>query len=144
MTRAVRLPAAIAEQIVAAAEAAAPNEACGIVIGDRLHADGGSALRFVPTPNAASSPYRFEIEPRALVRLTLETEGAGEVFWAIVHSHVASAARPSATDSAGALDPGAIHLLVGPLDGSSPPELRAWAIPGPGEPARELPLEVES
>ena len=73
-----------------------PNEACGIVIGSAPAADGGLALRFEPTRNAAGSPYRYEIDSADLLRLTLATDETDEVFWAIVHSHVrvAGAAVP--------------------------------------------------
>ena len=57
---------------------------------------GGAALRFEPRRNEAASPYRYEIDPDDLLRLTIETDDADEVFWAIVHSHVRSPGRPVA------------------------------------------------
>ena len=65
-----------------------------------------AALRWEPTRNRAASPFRYEIHPEDLLRLTIETDDADEVFWAIVHSHVASPARPSPTDIGLALLPG--------------------------------------
>ena len=73
-----------------------PNEACGIVVGSAVAAEGGRAVRFVPTRNAAASPYRYEIDPQALLRLTMETDDRDEVFWGIVHSHVRTAGPPLA------------------------------------------------
>jgi [CysO sulfur-carrier protein]-S-L-cysteine hydrolase len=108
----VRLDVDLVEAIVAHARAEDPNEACGLVIGDRPAADGGVALRFEPARNKAASPYRYEIHPDDLLRLTIETDDAGEVFWAIVHSHVRSPARPSPTDVGLALYPDALYLLV--------------------------------
>ena len=70
------------------------------------------ALRFVPTRNKAASPYRYEIDPDDLLRLTIATDDADEVFWAIVHSHVRSPARPSPTDVGLAFYPDALYLLV--------------------------------
>ena len=140
MPDAVGLPAAIRDAIVAHALAELPNEACGIVVGDRPGASGGRALRFVPARNAATSPTRYELDGRDLVRLTLEIDDRGEAFWAIVHSHVRGEPRPSPTDVAGAHHPEALHLVVGPLDGSRPPEVRAWLIAGPG--VREIAIEV--
>jgi proteasome lid subunit RPN8/RPN11 len=108
----VRLSAELIEAIVDHARAGDPNEACGLVIGDRPAADGGAALRFEPTRNRAASPYRYEIDPDDLLRLTIATDDADEVFWAIVHSHVRSPAFPSPTDLALAFYPDAIYLLV--------------------------------
>ena len=89
----VALPAAIRTAIRAHARSDYPNEACGIVIGTAAAADGGRAVRFEPTRNAAASPLRYEIDPADLFRLTFATDDADEVFWAIVHSHVRSPAR---------------------------------------------------
>ena len=108
----VRIPAEIVEAIVRQARAEDPNEACGLVIGDRPAAEGGHPLRYVPTRNKAASPYRYEIHPDDLLRLTIATDDADEAFWAIVHSHVRSAAYPSPTDLGLAFYPDALYLLV--------------------------------
>jgi proteasome lid subunit RPN8/RPN11 len=109
---AVHLDADLVEALVDHARAEDPNEACGLIIGDRPAADGGVALRFEPTRNRASSPYRYEIDPDDLLRLTIATDDANEVFWAIVHSHVRSPAYPSATDVGLAFYPDALYILV--------------------------------
>ncbi len=119
--------------IVAHARAEYPNEACGLVIGDRPAADGGRAVRWVATANKAASPYRYEIDPTDLLRLTLETEEADEVFWAIVHSHVRSPAVPSPTDIGLAFYPDALYLLVSLAETEAQPQtgepsIRAWRI----------------
>jgi proteasome lid subunit RPN8/RPN11 len=108
----VRLPATLIEEIVEHARGGDPNEACGLLIGDRPAADGGVALRFEPTSNKAASPYRYEIDPDDLLRLTIATDDADEAFWAIVHSPVRSPAYPSPTDVALALYPDALYILV--------------------------------
>ncbi len=112
-----------------------PNEACGIVVGDRPAAEGGIALRFAPTRNAAASPLRYEIDSADLLRLTLETDDADESFWAIVHSHVRSSARPSPTDVRAARYPDALYILVSLADDQADPvtgepSVRAWRIVG--------------
>ncbi len=129
----VALPASIARAIVDHARAEYPNEMCGLVVGDRPAAEGGRALRWEPARNKAASPYRYEIDPADLLRLTLETEAADEVFWAIVHSHVRSPARPSPTDVGLAFYPDALYVLVSlgedeadPVTGQ--PSVRAWRI----------------
>jgi [CysO sulfur-carrier protein]-S-L-cysteine hydrolase len=108
----VRIPAEMIEAIVDHARSEDPNEACGLVIGDRPAADGGHPLRFEPTRNKAASPYRYEIHPDDLLRLTIATDDADEVFWAIVHSHVRTPAHPSLTDVGLALYPDSLYVLV--------------------------------
>ncbi len=129
----VGVPAAIVKAIVDQARAEYPNEACGLIIGDRPPADGGQALRYRTTRNRAASPYRYEIDPDDLLQLTLEADDADEVFWGIVHSHVGTPARPSPTDVGLAFYPEALYLLVSlsaeeadPVTGA--PSLRAWRI----------------
>lgn len=129
----VVLPDRIRAEIVAHARAGLPNEACGLVIGDAPAADGGVAIRWAPTRNRAASPFRYEIDPDDLLRLTIETDDADEVFWAIVHSHVASPARPSPTDIGLAFYPDALYLLVSLHPDEADPVtndagIRAWRI----------------
>ena len=129
----VTLPSAIRDAIVVHARREAPNEACGIVVGDRPAGNGGQALRWAPLRNPLASPFRYAIDPGDLLRLTIETDDADEVFWAIVHSHVASPARPSPTDLRESHYPDSLYLLVSldpseadpATDGAS---LRAWRI----------------
>ena len=130
---AVSLPASIRDAIVAQARADYPNESCGLIVGDGLAAAGGLALRYVPTRNRAASPYRYEIDPNELLRLTIETDDADEVFWGIVHSHTHTPAAPSPTDIGQAFYPDALYLLVtlseteaDPTTGE--PGIRVWRI----------------
>jgi proteasome lid subunit RPN8/RPN11 len=129
----VVLPAAFVAAILEHARAEYPNEACGVIVGDRPAAEGGRPLRWVACRNRAASPFRYEIDPADLLRLTLETDDRGEAFWAIVHSHVRSPARPSETDRRLAFYPDALYLLVSLAAGeadptSGAPSLRAWRI----------------
>jgi proteasome lid subunit RPN8/RPN11 len=119
--------------IVEHARRAVPNEACGIVVGDAPIREGGRALRWVPLRNPLLSPYRYSIDPDDLLRLTIETDDADEAFWAIVHSHVASPARPSPTDVRESHYPEALYVVVsldpGEADpASGTPSVRAWRI----------------
>jgi proteasome lid subunit RPN8/RPN11 len=68
------------------------------------------------------------------------------VFWAIVHSHVASPARPSPTDLRESHYPEALYLLVSldpaeadPATGAE--SLRAWRIVGGGVHEVELVID---
>jgi Predicted metal-dependent protease of the PAD1/JAB1 superfamily len=125
----------IREAIVAHARAEYPNESCGLIVGDAPAASGGPARRFEPTRNKAASPYRYEIHPDDLLRLTIEIDDADEVVWGIVHSHTHTPAVPSPTDVGLAFYPDALYLLVSLSDDEADPVtggpgLRAWRIPG--------------
>ncbi len=130
---AVEVPTAIRDRLVAHARAGEPLEACGIIVGDRPAAEGGRALRFEPTRNAAGSRFLYEIDPDDLLRLTIATDEADEVFWAIVHSHTHTPAVPSPTDVRLAFYPDALYILVSlapeeadPVSGAE--SVRAWRI----------------
>jgi proteasome lid subunit RPN8/RPN11 len=129
----VALPGEIRDGIVAHARDGAPNEACGLIAGTAPAAAGGTALRWRPTRNALESPYRYEIDPDDLLRATIEMDDRDEVVWGIVHSHVASPARPSPTDVRQATYPDALYLVASldPVEAdasSGEPGLRAWRI----------------
>jgi proteasome lid subunit RPN8/RPN11 len=129
----VPIPATVVAAIVEHARAGYPNEACGIVFGDRPAAEGGVALRFEPARNRAASPYRYELDPDDLLRLVIRAEDDDLEFWGIVHSHVGSPAVPSPTDVGLAFYPETLYLLVSlapehadPVTGE--PGVRAWRI----------------
>jgi proteasome lid subunit RPN8/RPN11 len=143
---AVSLSREIRDGIVEHARREASNEACGVVVGDRAASDGGRALRWTPLRNQLASPYRYAIDPDDLLRLTVETDDDDEVIWAIVHSHVASPARPSPTDLRESHYPDALYLLVSldpaeadPATGAE--SLRAWRIVDGG--VHEVGLTIE-
>jgi [CysO sulfur-carrier protein]-S-L-cysteine hydrolase len=131
------LPGAVAEAILAHARAEAPNEACGFVIGSDVVAAAGEARRYVPCRNELASPTRYRVHAADLLRVVTDTERTGEEVWAIVHSHVRSAAVPSPTDIAEAAWPDALLIVVS-LAGE--PSLRAWRVEGGA--AVEAALEV--
>ncbi|MFP5342161.1 MAG: Mov34/MPN/PAD-1 family protein [Candidatus Limnocylindria bacterium] len=127
------LPADIRDAIVAHARAEDPNEACGLIVGTGPAAQGGSALRYEAARNAAASPYRYEIDPADLYRISVAADDADEVIWGIVHSHTHTPAVPSPTDVGLAFYPDALYLLVSlsqdeadPTTGA--PSLRVWRI----------------
>jgi [CysO sulfur-carrier protein]-S-L-cysteine hydrolase len=127
------IPASLVQSIVDQARAEDPNESCGLLIGDGPAASGGRALRYEPTRNAAASPYRYEIDPQDLYRLTVTTDDADETFWGIVHSHTHTPAVPSPTDLSLAFYPDALYVLVSLAEDEADrttgaPSLRAWRI----------------
>jgi proteasome lid subunit RPN8/RPN11 len=127
------IAAELVQAIIDQARAETPYESCGLLIGDRPAADGGRATRFEPTRNAAASPYRYEIHPDDLYRLTVATDDADETFWGIVHSHTHTPAVPSTTDVGLAFYPDALYVLVSLSEdeadrGTGTPSVRAWRI----------------
>ncbi len=103
-----------------------PHEACGILAAPVTAEEGGVPTRFLPMRNAAASPYRYLIDPEEQLRVMLDIDDADEVVWGICHSHVASAAEPSATDVGLAAYPDALYLICS-MAGPDP-VLRAWSI----------------
>jgi proteasome lid subunit RPN8/RPN11 len=142
----VTIPAALLDAIAAHARAEYPNEACGLVAGTAPPAEGGTPTAWRPARNRAASPLLYEIHPDDLLRLSLEIDDAGEVIWAIVHSHVRSPARPSPTDIGQAFYPDALYLIVSlaegePATAGRDESVRAWRIVD-GE-VYEVALDVE-
>lgn len=121
------ISAALLQEVIDAARAGLPNEACGLLVSDRYAADGGVPQRFVGLRNAAESPYRYLIDPDEQLRAWMEFDDADEVVWAIFHSHVASPAEPSATDVGLAFYPESLYLICS-LSDPDAPAVRAWTI----------------
>jgi proteasome lid subunit RPN8/RPN11 len=120
------ISAELLQALIDAARDGVPNEACGLLVSHAYAADGGAPERYVPLTNAAESPYRYLIDPQEQLRVWLELEDAGEVPWAIVHSHVASLAVPSATDVGLAFFPDSLYVICSLAD--EMPSVRAWSI----------------
>jgi [CysO sulfur-carrier protein]-S-L-cysteine hydrolase len=80
----------VRKQLVAHSKGEAPNEACGLVF-----LRDGRAERYEPGRNAASSPYRFELEFDDPNIWFAEDDG---YELAVFHSHISAPARPSRTD----------------------------------------------
>ena len=127
------IPAAMRDEIVAHARAAAPNEGCGIIAGT-----GGTAERFFPLVSQDPSPYYYEIGSEDRIRVWLAIDDAGLDLIGIYHSHVSSPAYPSRTDVEQAFWPGTTYLIVSLAGGGA--DLRGFQI-ADGE-VTEEPLEV--
>lgn len=124
--REVAIAASLYAELLAWALACRPNEACGLLAGDRAASSGGRATRFLPLRNAAESPYRYLIDPQEQLRAMLELDDRDEVVWGIFHSHVASRAEPSVTDLGLAFYPDSLYLICS-LAGEEP-HVRAWTL----------------
>jgi proteasome lid subunit RPN8/RPN11 len=105
----VVIPSRLLAQIVVHARRDHPNECCGLIA-----TVDGRAVEVHEAANAASSPYRFEIDAQELYDTTTAIEDAGRDIGAIYHSHTRSEPYPSQTDINFAANwPGLEWLIVG-------------------------------
>lgn len=84
------IPADVRAALVEHSERESPNEACGLVF-----LRDGQAERYEPGHNAASSPFRFELEFDDPEIWFAEDKG---YELAVFHSHLSAPALPSRTD----------------------------------------------
>lgn len=94
--------------ILAAAAKAAPNEACGLLLGTGTHIETAQAAA-----NVHPEPLRhFEIDPAALIAAHKVARSGGPHVIGYFHSHPNGLARPSATDAAQAAGDGRIWAIA--------------------------------
>jgi [CysO sulfur-carrier protein]-S-L-cysteine hydrolase len=117
----MRIPQAIFDEMVAHAQAEAPNECCGIVTGS-----DGVATRLFRAHNIFESPLRYEIDPKDLIRIYGESQERDEEFAVIYHSHTGSAAYPSQTDVNTAAYPDSVYVIVSLEDPDAPDVKGFW------------------
>jgi proteasome lid subunit RPN8/RPN11 len=117
----MRIPRELYDQMVAHAQAEAPNECVGMVASRE-----GEAVEIHRAANAAASPLRYEIDGAEQYRIQMAIDDAGLDLGAIYHSHTRSAPYPSQTDINLAFYPEAVYIIVG-LAGDEP-EVRAYEI----------------
>jgi proteasome lid subunit RPN8/RPN11 len=108
-----------ARALVKHAQAAAPNEACGIIAGEKSR-----AVEIIPIANAAENPQQtYYMDEQALARALLPLHRRGMSLLAFYHSHPKSDPIPSPVDVRSATYPDTPYLIVG-LKGE--PRLAAW------------------
>jgi [CysO sulfur-carrier protein]-S-L-cysteine hydrolase len=105
----LRISQAIYDAIVAHARRDHPDEACGLVAGP---AGSDRPVRFVPMMNAERSPTFYRFDPAEQLALYKEMDANDEEPVVIYHSHTATEAYPSRTDTALAGEPNAHYVLV--------------------------------
>lgn len=119
----MRLFAHIRDQIVGHALAMLPEEACGLLAVD---SDGCVRHAYCLT-NVDRSSSSFTLDPDEHYASLVDAESRGWVLGGSFHSHPRTAAVPSHTDVARALETDWVYLIVGLADPESP-EVRAWQI----------------
>jgi [CysO sulfur-carrier protein]-S-L-cysteine hydrolase len=125
MTPTLRLPRAIADELLRRARDAGDDEVCGVIA-----ADARGRVRIYPIANvAADRTHRFELDPKAQIDALRDMRERGAALAAIYHSHPRGPARPSALDLERHAYPEALCLIIAPTepDGSA---LSAFRIDG--------------
>jgi proteasome lid subunit RPN8/RPN11 len=117
----MQLSRALYDEMVAHAQADAPNECCGMIA-----SRDGDAVTVYRAENAAASPLRYEIDGAEQYRIQMAIDDAGHDLGAIYHSHTRSAPYPSQTDINLAFYPDAVYIIVGLAEAE--PEVRAYRI----------------
>ena len=111
----------------AAAAAAYPREACGLLLGE-----GAIITAAQPTANVAPQPEtHFEIDPAALIAAhRVARSGAGRSsaprLIGYFHSHPNGRAEPSPTDRAMAAHDAQIWAIITPPSGAGAGALALW------------------
>ena len=110
MPEALRLPRALAAELLRLAQAAPEEEICGLISGA-----AGTARRLFPVPNVASDRRRFfQLDPKGQIDAMRAMREAGEDLLAIYHSHPHGPAAPSRTDVESHAYPDALCLVIAP------------------------------
>ena len=118
MTERLRIPRALADEMIHHCLAGRPHEACGI-LGGR----DGEVVKVFSLTNAARSPVRYALDPREQLAVYNTLDERGWELAGVFHSHTRTEAYPSPTDVRLAAEevPYVIVSLA-----SEPPEVRAF------------------
>jgi proteasome lid subunit RPN8/RPN11 len=110
MPEALRLPRALAEELLRLARDSPEEEVCGLVAGR-----DGEARRLFPIRNVAADRRRFfELDPKGQIDALRAMREAGETLLAIYHSHPHGPGEPSRIDIEHHAYPDALCLVIAP------------------------------
>ena len=107
------------QAIERAAEAAYPEEACGLLVG-RSVPDGVWQVSAVEASiNVAEPPRtrRFEVDPKLRLRLERALRDSPDSIVGVYHSHPNGSAAPSETDISMIFEPDMVWLITAVADG---------------------------
>ncbi len=132
------------DEIRRRAEAAYPEECCGLLLGHEQDKDRILVSAAVASANLAAEPQRhFEVDPVLYLRLCrrAEAEPSSAQLVGLYHSHPEGEAVPSASDAAEAWQEGWIWLIVPLASGraGTPGAFRLLRMGGPFEAIELLP-----
>ena len=128
----IQLPGNPKTAIIRHAESEYPCEACGFLLGRRLH-DRVLISKVVPSPNIADQPrHNFEIDPGLHLRIQKATRKGGNGIVGHYHTHPDGEAAPSATDRSRIYETDLIWL-IGSVHKGRFSDLAAFVPSIPGE-----------
>ena len=120
--KSVQLSQSALSDIVRHAREDAPNECCGLLVGDAHW-----IARAVRARNLQASSTRYLIDPVDHFAAIREARSAGQTVVGAYHSHVRAAAVPSETDVAESSgDPDFVYLIVSLEGGPDKEAARAF------------------
>lgn len=114
----------LVEAMVAHARADHPDEACGVIAGPE---GSDRPERFIAMANAERSPTFYRFDSGEQLKVWRAMDDADESPVVIYHSHTATEAYPSRTDTSLASEPDAHYVLVSTRDPDEH-ELRSYRI----------------
>ena len=115
----VRLAPAQLQVIERAAEAAYPEEACGLLVGRSEHGGACRVNAVEASANVAEPPRtrRFEVDPKLRLRLERALRDSPDSVVGVYHSHPNGSTEPSETDISMIFEPDMIWLITAVTDG---------------------------
>ena len=115
----VRLTHEQLQAIERAAEAAYPEEACGLLVGRCAPGEGYRVNAVEASVNVAEPPRtrRFEVDPKLRLRLERELRESPDSVIGVYHSHPNGGAEPSETDISMIFEPDMVWLITAVADG---------------------------
>ena len=118
---AVRLTLEQLRAIERAAEAAYPEESCGLLVGQMAPGEGYSVSAVEASANVAEPPRtrRFEVDPKLRLRLERELKESPDSVIGVYHSHPDGSAKPSETDISMIFEPAMVWLITAVADGTA-------------------------
>ncbi len=137
------LPRAVVGHIADAAEAAYPDECCGLLVG-RAEASGDRLVtRVAASPNLAEGDTRdsFLVDPRIQFDLMRELGDGPESIVGHYHSHPDHGATPSERDRQSVFYPDHVWVIVA-VDGGRAGDMTAHLFDAGRGRFREIPLRV--
>ena len=93
--------------MVAHARTEAPNECCGILVGNDER-----VIKLYRTTNTEHSPYRYKIDPVQMLSIYKEIQENKWKLLGVYHSHTHTEAYPSATDIKSIVFPESIYFII--------------------------------
>ena len=116
---AVRLTHEQLQAIERAAEAAYPEEACGLLVGRSAPGKEYRVKAVEESANVAEPPRarRFEVDPKLRLRLERDLRESPDSVIGVYHSHPDGSAEPSETDRSMIFEPDMVWLITAVADG---------------------------